>query len=200
MREPAWRIRLEENLDENRDQPTSRYLQLATVDEQGRPSNRTMVFRRFREGSDDLMILTHTRSPKVAQLVKTPWAEVAWYFFRSREQFRIFGRTTVIDENVDDPALIAQRESVWRETSSQIRAQFGWPDPGLAWDDRTDEVCLATAQAAVNSDGPPPRFGIVILHPERVDLLDLKAELFHPYRRVVFHLNNGIWTEARVNA
>ena len=40
-----WKMKLERSLDVNKSEPHARFLQLATVQLDGRPANRTVVFR-----------------------------------------------------------------------------------------------------------------------------------------------------------
>jgi hypothetical protein len=64
------------------------YLQLATVDRNGLPRNRTLVFRGFGPDSE-ILLLTDRRSAKHGELQALPRAELAWYFPATREQFRL---------------------------------------------------------------------------------------------------------------
>jgi pyridoxamine 5'-phosphate oxidase len=63
-----WRLPLARALHRNRSIPASRYLQLATVRSDGRPANRTVVFRGFAPDTDWLQFVTDSRSQKVEQL------------------------------------------------------------------------------------------------------------------------------------
>ncbi|NJL49732.1 MAG: pyridoxamine 5'-phosphate oxidase, partial [Leptolyngbyaceae cyanobacterium SM2_5_2] len=49
-----WRSALGRALHRNRSRPYSRYFQLATVQTNGRPANRTVVFRGFLPDSNQL--------------------------------------------------------------------------------------------------------------------------------------------------
>jgi hypothetical protein len=42
---PQWRVMLQRSLKKNKSLASSRYVQLATVRPDGRPANRTVVFR-----------------------------------------------------------------------------------------------------------------------------------------------------------
>ncbi len=93
-----WRTYLEKALHKNRSQTFSRYFQLATVNNQGYPTNRTVVFRGFLTDSNSLKIITDIRSEKFAHLQNNPQAEICWYFAKTREQFRIRGKIDLITE------------------------------------------------------------------------------------------------------
>lgn len=58
--------------------PTSRYVSLATLTVDGRPSVRTVVYRGQYEGK--LQVATDVRSGKIAGLRRHCWAEICWYF------------------------------------------------------------------------------------------------------------------------
>ena len=72
----------------NRRAPASRFLQMATVRADGRPGNRTVVFRGFLNDTSLLTFVSDLRSSKLADLAKSPWVEVCWYFPVTHEQFR----------------------------------------------------------------------------------------------------------------
>ena len=52
-----------------------------------------------------LLLPPGRRSKKVEDVAGNPWAEVAWYFPDSREQFRMLGRLTLVDAASQDAAL-----------------------------------------------------------------------------------------------
>ncbi|MFM7406931.1 MAG: pyridoxamine 5'-phosphate oxidase family protein, partial [Cuspidothrix sp.] len=83
-----WRSLISHALHRNRSLVYSRYVQLATVGENGLPANRTIVFRGFLEDTNQLKFITDIRSQKAEQISKQPAAEICWYFPNTREQFR----------------------------------------------------------------------------------------------------------------
>ena len=127
---PPWRSHLSHALHCNRSQPYSRYLQLATVDTQGLPTNRTVVFRGFLEDSNQLQFITDARSHKIAHIQAQPWAEICWYFTKSREQFRLLGQLVLVKATDLEPNLQLARQQVWQKLSDSARQQFCWPEPG----------------------------------------------------------------------
>ncbi len=79
VRSPAapWREVLQRALQANQACRHSRYVQLATVRPDGRPANRTIVYRGQLEGdSDTLTFVTDARSRKVEEIAHCPWGEV----------------------------------------------------------------------------------------------------------------------------
>src|SRR5689334_23499488 len=93
-----WRPLLEQGLNRNPD-ASARFVQLATVRPDGRPANRTLVFRGFRAGSDQLRFATDVRSAKAAEIRYYPRGEVCWYFPATREQFRQAGTLQLLGAN-----------------------------------------------------------------------------------------------------
>lgn len=73
-------------------------MQLATVRANGRPANRTVVFRGFLWDTERLTFVTDTRSGKVAEVAANPYCELAWYFPNSREQYRCGASTTPAED------------------------------------------------------------------------------------------------------
>ena len=69
--------------------PYCKYVQLATMNRDGTPRVRTVVFRDFVD--ETLSFVTDGRSQKVEELQHQSIVEVVWYFQGSREQFRLRG-------------------------------------------------------------------------------------------------------------
>jgi len=134
---------------------------LATVALNGRPTNRTVVFRGFAEGSDDLQFVTDRRSAKVQHVQVNPRAEACWYFGETREQYRIAGEIQTITG--DD------RLPLWQTLSAKARQQFVWPHPGQP---RAEAAAFAIAAPT----HPPDTFWVLRLRPDEVDRLALRGD------------------------
>ena len=171
---PPWRSTISGVLHRNRSLPASRYVQLATVDHRGRPANRTVVFRGWRDPESQLQFVTDARSAlresagtsKAAEIVANPWAEVCWYFAKTREQFRIAGKLQLIDAHSND--FQAERQAVWNQMSDAGKTQFYWPLPGATRIAETfgePELTLT----------PAPDFCLLLLSPVMVDRLELRG-------------------------
>ncbi|ONK56493.1 uncharacterized protein A4U43_C10F9320 [Asparagus officinalis] len=102
----SWKPLLLAALESNAHLKNSTYFQLATMASNGRPSNRTVVFRGFQEGTDKIQINTDTRTNKIEEIRHCPFGEICWYFADSWEQFRIGGRIEIIDGSSTDPAKL----------------------------------------------------------------------------------------------
>jgi PPOX class probable FMN-dependent enzyme len=178
-------------LHRNRSRPDSRYLQLATIDAEGYPANRTVVFRGFVEASDLLRIVSDTRSSKVAQIQAQPMAAACWYFSKTREQFRLRGELTLITAETAAAEDQNMRQQLWQNLSDAARQQFTWPTPGQV---RQDSAFPAEPP---DHQTPLPHFCLVLLQPNRVDHLALRG---NPQDRMIYTLRpQGDWQTQTVN-
>ncbi|MFB2922755.1 MULTISPECIES: Npun_F5749 family FMN-dependent PPOX-type flavoprotein [Aerosakkonema] len=187
-----WRSHLARALHRNRSLVYARYLQLATVRADGRPANRTVVFRGFLEDSDRLKFVTDARSEKAEQIDRQPWAEACWYFPNTREQFRISGKLTLVRENHPDPELQKARQISWQELSDAARVQFAWPHPGQP---RADVEAFASVYP--DPTQPLSHFCLLLLEPVQVDFLELRGE---PQNRWLYRVDSDRnWSGEAVN-
>ncbi|MDP5339454.1 MAG: pyridoxamine 5'-phosphate oxidase family protein [Nodularia sp. (in: cyanobacteria)] len=188
-----WRSAIARALHRNRSLVYARYLQLATVRENNRPANRTVVFRGFLEDSNQLKFITDARSDKVDQIQKQPWAEICWYFPNTREQFRISGCLTLIGENDSHPIFQPARIKIWQELSDAARLQFAWPHPGKPRVDKPE----AFEPSPPNPAQPMPNFCLLLLDPLEVDHLELRGE---PQNRRIYCRNEQQeWSTQEIN-
>ncbi|MBF2036678.1 MAG: pyridoxamine 5'-phosphate oxidase family protein [Leptolyngbyaceae cyanobacterium T60_A2020_046] len=164
-----WRVPLARALHRNRSKPHSRYVQLATVDADGWPTVRTVVFRGFLEDCDRLLFVTDTRSKKAQHFQRRPQAEVCWYFTQTREQFRLRGKIQVTTATTPDAQWQAERQRRWQALSDAARQQFVWPEPAAP---RSHPDFDFPAPDAVQ---PPETFALVALTPIFVDHLALRG-------------------------
>ncbi len=180
-----WRSPLSRNLHLHRSQPESRYFQLATVSSAGYPSNRTVVFRGFREGTDDIQIISDRRSAKISHLQTNPYGEICWYFPKTREQFRIFGTMELITADTADPTSQNLRGTVWQAISDSARQQFTWAQPASPRPDNADfPVGVADPQT------PHDNFCLLLLTPTKCDRLLLKG---NPQNRYIYVKQGSEW-------
>lgn len=191
MSTAPWRAPLACALEGN-PQPNARYLQLATVRANGRPANRTVVFRDFLENTDQLKFVIDARSQKIDQIDYRSWAEACWYFPETREQFRINGSLTLVRVDHPDSALQQARQSTWQKLSDAARLQFSWPYPGKP---RADSA--AFEPPPLDPAEPSLHFCLLLLEPTQVDHLKLRGE---PQNRWLYdyHGNQG-WFAQEIN-
>ncbi|HEY9641740.1 MAG TPA: Npun_F5749 family FMN-dependent PPOX-type flavoprotein [Coleofasciculaceae cyanobacterium] len=177
-----WRSPLARALHRNRSLVYARYLQLATVRADGRPANRTVVFRGFLDGTNQLKFITDTRSQKLEQILLQAWAEACWYFPKTREQFRLLGELQLVTADHPAPELLKARQLLWQDLSDAARSQFVWADPGAP---RADADAFAVAPPDPLT--PLPNFCVLLLDPDQVDHLELRGD---PQNRFSY-LRNG---------
>jgi pyridoxamine 5'-phosphate oxidase len=188
-----WRSAIAHALHRNSSLVYARYLQLATVQANGRPANRTLVFRGFLEDTNQLKFITDTRSAKADQIQQQPWAEVCWYFPNTREQFRINGDLTLVSSDDSHQDLQSPRIAMWQELSDAARLQFAWPHPGKP---RIQELG-AFEPPAPNPIEPVPNFCLLLLDPMQVDHLELRGE---PQNRWLYCRNDQQeWSSEAIN-
>ncbi|NEQ21657.1 MAG: pyridoxamine 5'-phosphate oxidase [Microcoleus sp. SIO2G3] len=188
-----WRSLLARALHKNRKLPYARYFQLATLRTDGRPANRTVVFRGFLNDTNQLKIITDSRSQKAEQIDDQPWGEACWYFPESREQFRLAGQLTLVRVDYPDQALQAARKTTWQELSDPARLQFAWPHPGEA---RTENNG-AFSPPPPDPEQPIPNFCLLLLEPLEVEHLELRGD---PQDRWLYYQNSPHeWSKQAVN-
>lgn len=186
-----WRSLLARALHRNRSDAHSRYLQLATVKPNGRPANRTIVFRDYLEDSNTLAFITDARSAKVDQIGRYPWGEACWYFTGSREQFRLAGQLQLVTAQTTETSLVQARKAVWSSLSERARQQFTWPEPGAPKADRS-----AFDQPTPPADQPADQYCLLTLEPQEVMHLELKGD---PQNRTAYVLMDTGWQSEAVN-
>jgi pyridoxamine 5'-phosphate oxidase len=191
---PPWRSSVARALHRNRSLPYARYVQLATIDRTNRPRNRTVVFRGWREPESQLQFAIDLRSAKAQDLRTdlTNWAEVCWYFPKTREQFRINGELLLVTAESPLERDSKARQAAWQQLSDGGRISFAWAMPGA---DRS------TDPAAFNPPPPDARqplanFGLLLLTPTAVDHLELRGE---PQNRYSYELVADEWVVREVN-
>ncbi len=186
-----WRSQLARALHRNRAVPFRKFLQLATVRSDNTPANRTVVFRGFLEGSNQLMFISDRRSEKISQLQQNPNAEACWYFTKTREQFRISGQLSVVTDKSTNLAFSQARQQLWQRISDSARLQFAWPQPKAIRID-TSEV----EPPAPDEQTPLSTFCLMLLDPYSVDYLSLRGE---PQDREIYQRQEEKWLSHSVN-
>jgi PPOX class probable FMN-dependent enzyme len=192
MSKTIWMPSLVLALHQNRHAPYARFVQMATVRADGRPANRTLVFRGFLHDSPRLAFVTDARTAKVAELERSPWTELCWYFPATHEQFRISGPVSVVRHETDDAAVQTVRRDTWRELAEAVRVSFTWPTPGEPRDGSIPFPSVHT-----DPESPPAHFCLLVVDPHEVDLLEING---NPQSRWVFRRDDaGGWHGAEVN-
>ncbi len=192
MPQTLWRSSLVLALYQNRQAPNARFVHMATVRADGRPANRTLVFRGFLHETHQLTFTTDSRTRKLAELAASPRAELCWYFPVTHEQFRIGGTIRLIGEDSGDATLAAARRQTWRDLPEATRTSFTWPAPGLPRDTRVPFPIEHPDPLE-----PLPHFALIVLDPLDVDHLELNGT---PQNRWEYHRDHeGRWSGIEVN-
>lgn len=188
-----WRSLIARALHKNRSLPYARYFQLATVRPNGHPANRTVVFRGFLGDSDQLKIITDSRSQKAEQINYQSWGEVCWYFPNTREQFRLAGQLILVGADYSEPLLQDARQMTWQDLSDAARLQFSWPHPG----EPREEDNGAFSPPSPDPKQPPSNFCLLLLDPVQVEHLELRGE---PQNRWLYQKKSSHdWLKQAVN-
>jgi pyridoxamine 5'-phosphate oxidase len=188
-----WRLSLSRAIHRNRSQVHSRYFQLATVTSEGKPKNRTVVFRGFLESTNWLQIITDLRSDKITDLQHQPWAEICWYFSQTREQFRLNGTITIVAATETNSTLQKNRQLVWQNLSDAAREQFGWAEPKKTRDKNKNTLVITD----ISATEPSINFCLLLLKIDRTDHLELRGEPQNRWLYTLDELDN--WCVEAVN-
>merc|ERR1711962_1330770 len=107
----SWRSLIEASIAKSRKIRGSNYVQISTVNKDGEPRCRTVVFRGFLHGANlpkehpmssenggnfegkpvVMKMCTDLRSKKVEEVAHQPISEMVWWFPKTSEQYRIRG-------------------------------------------------------------------------------------------------------------
>ncbi|WP_111655801.1 pyridoxamine 5'-phosphate oxidase family protein [Isoalcanivorax indicus] len=181
---PAWFPLLQHALHAN-PQPSARYLQLASLDDSGAVTCRTLVCRALLDATASLVMTTDLRSTKVKGLKHHRQAEACWYLPARQQQFRLRGEVTL-----KGPGRSASlRDELWERLSEASRQTFTRPAPGHS-------LGQASAFTHPAPTAPPDCFGLLVLQPFRVDYLDLAAS---PHERQLYEYRAGEWHQRPLN-
>lgn len=108
-----------------------RYVVLGTINVDGGPSQRTVVFRGF-TGVNDLLIHTDSRSEKISEIKDNPKISLLFYNDKKKLQLRISGKAMIHEDDE-----LYRKE--WNETG--IKSKHSYTSeraPGEALDDPED--------------------------------------------------------------
>lgn len=191
---PPWRSPIARALHRNRSLPNAHYLQLATIDANNRPTNRTLVFRRWLEPESALKFVTDIRSQKALSLTSgsSNWAEICWYFPKTREQFRVSGLLLLVTAECSIDRHQKARQDAWQQMSDSGRIQFTWATPGA--NRSTDPAAFIQPQP--DPLQPLANFCLLLLVPMSVDHLELRGD---PQNRSSYELVDGEWLVRQIN-
>ena len=191
---PPWRSSIARALHRNRSLPNARYLQLATITQDLRPQNRSLVFRGWLEPTSQLQLVTDIRASKAINLLAgaSPQAEACWYFPKTREQFRLSGTLELVTPEDANSSYSKARQQAWQQMSDAGRIQFDWGTPGA---DRTPDPQVFNPPQP-DPIQPSANFCLLLLAVETVTHLELRGE---PQNCYSYKLVNDEWEMRSIN-
>lgn len=190
-----WRSALLKSLDLNKELKYSTFFQLATVRPNGKPANRTMVYRGFVGESTKLTFTTDSRSSKMDDVKENPWSEICWYMPESREQYRLSGKLYIIKSDEKDAELKKIWHEAWSGLSTGGRGWFTWPD---AAQPRTENDKEFEKDPPGQDEDPLSNYCLCVLDVYECELSKLREKL-----RIEYHSKEEggkrVWTQHDMN-
>ena len=162
---------------------------VATVDEHGRPSARTVLLRGVQ--ASGLVFFTNYESRKGRELTANPVAAVVITWTELERQVRAVGPVRQVDAKTSDAYFAG------RPRGSQLAAWASPQSEVLSPDD--DLAQRYTAMEQRFGDGPIPRpafWGGYLLTPDEVEFWEGRRHRLHD--RVHHRLQDGRWTTRRL--
>ena len=183
----TWKQNLVNSIARSRKVRGGNYVQIATVDAENRPHNRTVVFRGFQvdeNGKEAFKMITDARSQKVEQVKHSPYCEMVWWFGKTSEQYRVYGTLRLVGPDAQDSNSEKQnhiaiaRKQQWGNLSDPAREQFYWDPPGIEFSSDTERQVKSLPKGGRCADTgkvlpPPPNFLLMLFYPQEVKYLRL---------------------------
>jgi len=194
-----WDSRIQASIAQSRKIEGGNYVQIATVDGEGLPRCRTVVFRGFqqlshRPGQSALRMITDARSEKVDHIRCSPACEMVWWFAKSKEQYRFAGDLQLIGPDAEGD-LQAARKQQWNNLSDLAREQFFWVAPG-PFSGAAEPPPTGGRDQGGKVLSPPDNFCLLLLWPSQVKYLRLSDNYAQLDRR---SSESGKWSLTRQN-
>ncbi|KAL3161347.1 hypothetical protein ABBQ32_010245 [Trebouxia sp. C0010 RCD-2024] len=150
----------------------NKFVQVATVREDGKPACRTMAFAGFITGTQQALLQTHAKSYKADHLAKCSWIEICSWNSATQQQFRLKGLVDVVDEHTTDHSMRSMRQEQWR--------QVGTPST-LQWYQNADRApghaYKPPVELPIDKQGKaPPSFLMLVVDIREVDYVHLQSD------------------------
>ncbi|CAK9000302.1 Transmembrane protein 87B [Durusdinium trenchii] len=154
-----------------------------------------------------LMVITNANAEKMRCIAadRPAFAEVCWWFTKSREQYRIAGQLQAVTTNEEDEVLRDLRVRAWKNLSDKAREQFFWPVPRTRLppdpEVQFESLCGEIPQGGRDKDKdgkilpPPDSFVLLLLWPDQCKYLDLGSNWA---QEDVWDQSAQTWTTKRV--
>jgi pyridoxamine 5'-phosphate oxidase len=168
-------------------EPTA--MNLATVDAQGRPSARMVLFKGFQESG--FCFYTNYNSRKGAELAARPVAALTFWWDRLERQVRIEGRVERL------PEALSERYFHSRPRGSQLGAYSSRQSAPVADRAILDARLEENTRRFAGQDVPLPSFwGGYRVVPEAIEFWQGRRDRLHD--RLLYRLENGTWRIERL--
>jgi pyridoxamine 5'-phosphate oxidase len=159
---------------------------LATVDENGQPSIRTVLLRGVDERG--FVFFTNSQSRKGTQMAGNPLVALTFYWDAWAEQVHVEGRVAVIPD--------AESDEYWK-TRARLSQIGGWASDQSRPLSGRDEFLASVAEIEKRFDGqdvprPPHWFGYRVV-PHRIELWSGREGRLH--ERHVYESDGDVWTK-----
>ena len=162
---PSWRQDLKSSRKKEGKLPSNRWVQLATVNHKNEPRLRTIVFRGWQKNTS-MIFFTDRRSEKIENLKSNPKAEILWFFFKSKAQYRFKGEINELSEN----------SNYWDTLSEKSKYSWFWESPG-----KKINMTLQSTYKIPNNIQKPENFVVLNFEIDSVDLLKLEQPIHKRY-------------------
>ncbi|DBA96351.1 TPA: hypothetical protein ACH3X3_002526 [Trebouxia sp. C0006] len=166
---PDWQTKLQQVLYAAAE---NKFVQVATVREDGTPACRTMGLAGFIPATQQALLQTHAKSYKPSHLAKNNWVEICKWNAASQQQFRLRGPVTVVDADSKNEAFQSLRQQEYK--------RLGTPSV-LQWYHNADRAPGKPFQSPVHQttdqqDKAPPSFLLLVVDVAEVDYVHLESD------------------------
>jgi len=205
----TWRSLLEVSMAKSRKIRGSNYVQISTVNKDGEPRCRTVVFRGFvnsknlpedhsmspqngghYDGKPCVMkMCTDLRSQKVGEIAHQPISEMVWWFPKTSEQYRVRGSLMLVGDDHDDRDLQIARKEMWGNLSDPARESFLDDQAVMPVGGRDEDGKVVTV---------PANFLLMLLNPNYVDYLRLTGAQYRQIDQLVEDAEEPTWSSKSV--
>lgn len=205
----SWRALLEVSMAKSRKTRGSNYVQISTVNKDGEPRCRTVVFRGFLNSSNlpeehpmspqngghfdgkncIMKMCTDLRSQKVHEIAHQPISEMVWWFPKTSEQYRVRGSMMLVGNESEDRALQIARKEMWGNISDSARESFLDDQEVLPVGGRDEEGKIVPV---------PANFLLMLLNPAYVDFLRLTGAQYRQIDERIEDADKPIWSRKSV--
>ena len=162
---PSWRQDLKSSRKKEGKSPSNRWIQLATVSEENEPRLRTVVFRGWHKDSS-MIIFTDRRSEKIEHLKYNPNAEILWFFFKTKSQYRFKGKISELRDN----------RNYWDTLTEKSKSTWFWGSPGERLNSKKQSAFEILPNLPKSEN-----FVVLNLEIDSVDLLKLEQPIHKRY-------------------